>query len=236
MARIFRANHSTGTALSRIVSRHKTGGVTIVGLWPDATINGSETGTSFRQALYAMDCGFNLHDTMFYHTHKPPLQHNRYEQSAEYMFVFSKGRPKTTNLIRVPSKYHGIDKRRGGEYTHYGGYKEKKAIRNGSKRSAPKPTKIKSNLWHYNTGAGHSGDRFAFKHPATFPEQLAHDHIISWSNPGDIVLDPMMGSGTTGKMAMKVSTALSNVRLDADYFRIAEQRIANAAGDIMLTR
>lgn len=210
------------------------GGV-VVWIVADATVKGSETGTSFKQALWAMECGFNLHDTMFYSTNKPPLARNRYEQKIEYMFVWSKGKPKTVNLIREPCKYHGIDKRKGGEYTHFSGYKENKKYRNGSKRSAPKPTKIKSHLWHYNTGSGHSGDKLAFRHPATFPEKLAYDHIISWSNEGDMVLDPMTGSGKTGKMAVKANRNFIGIEMDKAYYNLAQQLIGNAVGDYKVT-
>ena len=85
----------------------KTGGV-IIWVVADATVNGSETGTSFKQALYFMDVGFRLHDTMLYYKNNPmPQTGNRYHQHFEYMFAFSKGNPKTFNPIMEPTKYHG---------------------------------------------------------------------------------------------------------------------------------
>jgi len=77
----------------------RLGGI-VVWVVGDSVINGSESGTSFKQALYFKDVGFNLYDTMIYQKENPvPLTHNRYEQAFEYMFVFSKGKPKTFNPI-----------------------------------------------------------------------------------------------------------------------------------------
>lgn len=202
----------------------KDGGV-VVWVVGDATIKGSETGTSFKQALHAMECGFNLHDTMIYQKNNyMPLNHSRYEQSFEYMFVWSKGKAKAFNGLRIPCRNKGqISKsthRKNGEdlvaYTGTG--------------KCVKDTKLKNNVWVYNVGNGLSTTyKDAFKHPATFPEQLAHDHIISWSNEGDIVFDPFMGSGTTGAMAVKNGRKFIGIELDTDYFKIAEERINQAA-------
>ena len=86
------------TELSRIV---KLGGV-IVWIVSDATINGSETGTSFRQALKFMEKGFNLHDTMIWCKDGGGAVGSNlcYTQNFEYMFVLSNGKPKSVNLIR----------------------------------------------------------------------------------------------------------------------------------------
>ena len=85
----------------------KHGGV-VVWVVGDQTIKGNETGTLFRQALFFKDCGFNLHDTMIWKKTNPiPLTHNRFEQSFEYMFVFSKGSPKTFNPIKIPCATKG---------------------------------------------------------------------------------------------------------------------------------
>lgn len=213
------------TIIDELYRVTKPGGV-VVWVVADQTTDGSESATSFRQALYAMERGFNLHDTMFYQTNKPPLSHNRYEQCIEYMFIWSKGRPITFNPIREPSIYFGVDKRRNGYYTHRGGYVEDKSIRNGKRRAPPKPMKTRSHLWYYKTGAGHSGDDVAFDHPATFPEALAHDHIISWSNPGDIVLDCFVGSGTTVKMALMTGRQAIGIDVSPEYLEIAKKRIA----------
>lgn len=98
--------------------------------------------------------------------------------------------------------------------------------RSGKKRKPVGADKIKGNIWYFSTGKNHSTkDGFAFKHPAIFPERLANDHIISWSNPGDIVFDPFMGSGTTGKMALLNGRNFIGIELDSGYFEIAKKRI-----------
>lgn len=179
--------------LSELYRVTKDGGV-VVWVVGDATINGSETGTSFRQALYAMEIGFKLHDTMIYCKKNVPLSHKRYEQEFEYMFVLVKEKLKTFNPIMILKKY--MDKRmnktfnRNKKGVHVMGY------------SSSNPYRIKGNIWEHAVGGGNSSsDDISYKHPAIFPEKLAEDHIISWSNDGDLILDPMCGSGTTCKMA-----------------------------------
>jgi site-specific DNA-methyltransferase (adenine-specific) len=206
--------------LYRIVKR---GGV-VVWVVGDATINGSETGTSFRQALYFKDTGFNLHDTMIYNKNVPPLNSNRYQPSFEYMFVFSKLAPKTFHPLLVESLYH--DNRKTKQY-----HRAKDGIfvvgeRVRKSRIMPNGMKVKGNIWHFLVGGGKSSmDKIAFQHPAIFPEQLAHDHIISWSNEGDTILDPFMGSGTTGKIAKLLNRDFIGIEKDATYFDIATRRI-----------
>lgn len=203
----------------------KPGGV-VVWVVGDATINGSETGTSFRQALYFKDvCGFKLHDTMIYHKDNPaPVGgHNRYYQAFEYMFVLSKGEPKTFNPILRPRRnkwndkrtvrYKGVTRNKDGEF-------EKRLVKVNE-------VVKKQNLWTYVVSGGSSStDRIAHQHPAVFPEQLAADHIISWSNPGDIVLDPMCGSGTTCKMALKLGRRFIGIDIAEGYCEIARKRVA----------
>lgn len=197
----------------------KPGGV-VVWVVNDATIKGSETGTSFEQALHFKKCGFNLHDTMIYQAHKPPLTHNRYEQAFEYSFVFSKGAPKTFVPLLIDCKYAGSfsDTR---TFRHEGEETAK------MHKVAPiKEKKIKGNVWSFNVGFMKSTtDRDAFKHPAIFPEQLAHDHILSWSNEGDTVFDPFLGSGTTGKMAKLLNRKFIGIEIDFEYYQIATKRI-----------
>ncbi len=167
----------------------KPGGV-VVWVVADQTVNGSETGTSFRQALWAMECGFRLHDTMIYQTDKPPMNDNRYQACFEYMFIFSKGKPKTFNPIMLKSK-HG-----GKQNTSRAYFNQDGTLKKMSKPGKYNETKVKTSVWWYSSGNDKSG------HPASFPEALARDHIVSWSNPGDLVLDPFMGSGITAKTAM----------------------------------
>ena len=193
----------------------KVGGV-IVWVVGDATIKGSETGTSFRQALFFMDCGFRLHDTMIYHKSTPPLTHNRYEQHFEYMFVFSKGKPNVFNPILENKIYRRIN------VTSFG--REKDGSFDIGSRSES-TTKIKSNVWKVFAGGGAS-DRIASKHPAIFPEQLANDHIISWSNEGNLVFDPFMGSGTTAKMAILNKRNYIGSEISAEYCEIIQKRLS----------
>ena len=194
----------------------KQGGV-VVWVVGDATIKGSETGTSFRQALYAKEIGFNLHDTMIYAKNSyMPLTHNRYEQAFEYMFILSKSKPKTFNPILIPSITAGTKRNRGGGKANESTYAERKRIENttvGQFKQSP-------NIFYYDVG---KNDKT--KHNAPFPEQLANDHIISWSNEGDTVLDCFMGSGTTGKMALINNRNFIGIEKDAGYFEIARQRL-----------
>jgi site-specific DNA-methyltransferase (adenine-specific) len=194
----------------------KEGGV-VVWIVGDATIKGSETGTSFRQALYAMECGFRLHDTMIYQ--KPAVPYdpkcNRYWQEFEYMFVFSRGKP-TCNYIMEPCK--GAGKRKAGDYGQKRHDGTARTDRHDETRLI-KSHKVKSNIWFYTAGRREKG------HPAQFPESLARDHIISWSNPGDTVFDPFIGSGTTGKMAIEQGRKFIGIEKDAEYFEIAKKRI-----------
>ena len=195
----------------------KTGGV-VVWVVGDATVNGSETGTSFRQALYFMDCGFRLHDTMIYTTDKPPQSGSRYEQEFEYMFVFSKGKITTFNPIKRKRKWE--DKRQEKAYhRNTGGVLKKKHKVNIDMVSA-------GNIWYYTTGGGLTTiDGIAFKHPAIYPDKLASDHIYSWSNEGDLVYDPFMGSGTTAKMAHLLKRNWIGSEISPEYVEIAEKRI-----------
>lgn len=203
------------------------GGV-VVWVVGDATIKGSETGTSFRQALWFMDCGFNLHDTMIYQKNSLPMNHNRYEQDFEYMFVLSKGKPKTFNPIKVPCKYPEKESARQNSFFSETDEKNRKA-RSLKKRKPVGKEKIKGNIWYYVTGKNHSTqDDYAFMHPAIFPESLARDHIISWSNEKDTVFDPFAGSGTTGKMALLMNRNFIGIELEPQYFEIAKKRIEDA--------
>lgn len=202
----------------------KKGGV-IVWVVGDQTIKGSETGTSFKQALYFMQCGFNLHDTMIYTSSGLTLNHNRYEQEFEYMFVFSKGKPATFNPIRIPCKWYGKDSDRTGQYTGIHSEKNKK-LRSGKERGNIKPDKIKGNIWEYGTGFNNSTkDKEAFRHPAIFPEKLAEDHILSWSSEGDLVYDPFIGSGTVAKMAVLNNRNFIGSEISAEYTEIANNRV-----------
>lgn len=195
----------------------KPGGV-IVWVVGDATINGSETGNSFRQALFFKEIGFNLHDTMIYRKQNYiPLTHRRYEQSFEFMFVLSKGKPNTFNPI-TEKTLGGGDKynlsRKG-----YRNSTPEGAQRRRDENVITKDVKVKPNIFTYTCGSE------KVNHPAPFPEKLAQDHIISWSNEGDIVLDPFMGSGTTAIMALKNNRQYIGFEISKEYTKIAEKRL-----------
>ena len=192
----------------------KPGGV-VVWVVGDATINGSETGTSFRQALYFMGLGFNC-ETMIYEQAGTGAKGSNYYywQSFEYMFVFSKGQPKTSNRIADIKNSAGGKKRGGGmKAKALGSRLERKGIVNPE-------WSVRPNVWVYSNGNENTGD-----HPAPFPEALARDHILSWSNPGDMILDPMCGSGTTGKMAAKYQRDFIGIDISQEYLDIADKRI-----------
>jgi DNA modification methylase len=199
----------------------KQGGV-VVWVVGDATIKGSETGTSFKQALWAMECGFNLHDTMIYHKANPiPLTHNRYEQSFEYMFIFSKRKITTFNPLLEACKAKG-SKTKGRTFYQTN---DQNSPTVAHKNNVVNDYKQKSNIWAMATNAGAKG------HPAQFPEKLAHDHIISWSNEGDTVLDCFMGSGTTGAACVKTGRKFIGIEKDESYFEIAKSRIEKARAE-----
>ena len=197
----------------------KQGGV-LVWVVNDSTKNGSESLTSFRQAIYFKEIGFNVHDTMIYAKNSyMPLTHNRYEQQFEYMFVFSKGKPNTFNPIMIPSLTAGTKRNRGGSKANENTYAERlrdeKTIVNAEKQ--------KPNIWFYDVG---KNDKT--KHNAPFPEQLVQDHILSWTNDGDLIYDPFMGSGTTAKMSILNNRNWTGSEISSEYCEIIEERIKKA--------
>jgi site-specific DNA-methyltransferase (adenine-specific) len=204
---------TTAKELYRIT---KDGGV-VVWVVGDATIKGSETGSSFRQALYFQSIGFNIHDTMIYQKPAVPFDPkcHRYWQCFEYMFVFSKGKP-ICNYIKEPCKNAGKQKTNDYGQKRYDG--SIRTDRHNSERVI-KDDKVKSNIWFYTAGNRVEG------HPAQFPEQLASDHILSWSNHGDLVFDPFMGSGTTAKMAVANGRKFLGFDLSEEYCKLAKSRV-----------
>ena len=200
--------------LFRIV---KIGGV-IVWVVGDQVINGSETGTSFKQALYFKKTGFSLHDTMIYEkTGFAFPEKNRYYQQFEYMFVFSKEKPKTVNLIKDRFNKTAGEKRTSTSSRLKNGEIERHYLINGMRI---KRYGVRGNIWKY-----HSGGIMGFRklHPAVFPLKLAIDHIISWSNKGDIVLDPMCGSGTVCKAAKLLKRKYVGIDISQDYCKLAAE-------------
>ena len=198
----------------------KEGGV-VVWVVADATIDGSETGTSFRHALQFMECGFRLHDTMiFLKTNPvPQIYRKRYTNVFEYMFVFSKGMVKTHNPIMVPCLHAGLELK-STTYKNYSKGEQKR----GKMANPVKAEKIKGNVWEYVVGKN-AIDQESKSHPAPFPYALARDHIMSWTNEGDLVFDPMCGSGTTCVAAMDLKRNFIGVDISEDYCKIARDRI-----------
>ncbi len=192
----------------------KPGGI-IVWVVGDATVNGSETGTSFRQALFFKECGFNLHDTMIYEKYASTwnVTSKRYRQNFEYMFILSKGQPKTFNPIRdikVKNMKPRIIKNNRTGIPNYSLYTPKNEYT------------VRNNIFTYPVGGK------KIDHPAPFPEALAKDHITTWSNEGDTVLDCFCGSGTTPKMAKLLNRNYIGIETSAEYVELSNKRILEA--------
>lgn len=204
----------------------KNGGV-IVWVVGDKISNGNRSLSSFKQALYFQEVGFNVHDIMIYKKKNTPfMRSNAYTNCYEFMFVFSKGKIKTFNPLKTKTV------RKGFEMVPYS--KGPDAI-NKKVLKELKAEKCKTNIWEYAVGFGGStSDKIAFNHPAIFPEKLAEDHILSWSNEGDIVFDPMCGSGTVCKMAKKNNRFYIGCDISEDYVRLAKSRIENTIFQIPL--
>ena len=183
-------------------------------------INGGRSLTSFRQAIYFQEIGFSVHDVMIYQKKNTPfMRSNAYTNAYEMMFVLAKGKPATFNPLKTPTQRHGMEL-----LTHN---KLPDGV-NKKKRGELKKEKTRTNIWSYAVGlGGTTRDKIAFQHPAVFPEKLAEDHILSWSNPGDLVLDPMCGSGTTGKMALLNGRDFIGIDISPEYIEIARQRLSN---------
>lgn len=205
---------STAKELYRIT---KPGGVVIWNV-ADQTVDGSETCTSMKQALYFVECGFKLHDTMIYLKKNPmPSSGKRYHQSWEYIFCFSKGVPNTFNPIEVECKYGNL--KANQKYRGVDGEKNYKV----TKRNAV--SKVK-NVFEYVIGGGHTTkDKIAFEHPAIMPEKLAEDQIKTWTNEGDVVIDPFAGSGTTAKMCLMNHRKFYGCEISQEYCNIFIKRL-----------
>lgn len=213
----------------------KHGGV-VVWVVNDAVKNGSETGNSFRQALHFMDIGFKLHDTMIFekNTSSFPARRdgNRYTQIFEYMFVFAKGKPKKAHLI--------CDKEnRWAGYTNFGRNTHRTSDDTLKQTKDIKPVpefSPRNNIWKYQVNFGYNTkDKEAHNHPAIFPEKLVEDHIKSWTDEEDIVLDPFCGSGTTLKVAYIMKRKFIGVELNLEYCKIIESRMKKVMGDEQMT-
>ena len=202
----------------------KQGGV-VVWIVGDATVNGSETGTSFKQALFFKEIGFNLHDTMIYQkiSYMPNKKAKRYDGLFEFMFVFSKNTPKTFNEITEErtSIEKSICKKDIMVRQKDGSFKKSERINKGT-------TKKMGNVWTYLNNSNSTKDKIAFEHPAIFPEKLAYDHIKTWTNEGDLVYDCFMGSGTIAKMSILNNRNWIGSEVSNEYCNIIEERIKKA--------
>uniref|UniRef100_A0A6H1ZRT0 site-specific DNA-methyltransferase (cytosine-N(4)-specific) n=1 Tax=viral metagenome TaxID=1070528 RepID=A0A6H1ZRT0_9ZZZZ len=209
---------SIAQELFRVIAKNGA----VVWVVGDKIKNGNRSLTSFRQALYFQDVGFNVHDVMIYRKKNTPfMRSNAYTNCYEFMFVFSKGNPKTFNPLMEKTKRQGYEmlvtnrKPDGVIKKVLGKLKERK---------------VKTNIWAYAVGlGGTTRDRIAFQHPATFPEKLAEDHILSWTNEEDIVMDPMCGSGTTCKMAKLNNRNYIGIDISEKYCKISRERLKRSS-------
>ncbi len=202
----------------------KPGGV-VVWVVGDEVRDGDESGTSFRQALHFKECGFNLHDTMIYSKGPKGARggNQTYMHSFEYMFVFSKGRPKSIHLIR--------DRKQTARKTHTLLDRNRDGTRNRRTEKGYGTMGRRTNIWLYYTGLNNTTkDKVAFQHPAVFPDKLAADHIISWSDAGDLVYDPFMGSGTVAKMCVKLNRRYVGSEINPEYCKIIAERLHENLG------
>ena len=214
---------ATARELYRIT---KDGGV-VVWVKGDQTKNGSESGSSFRQALYFMDIGFKLYDTMIYQKKNYiPLTHRRYEQSFEYMFVFSKGRPKTFNPIMIPCKGAGKMESYGNARRNLVEKKQAMRAPEGIEWKETKAQKIHPNIFAYPCGAKKT------VHPAPFPDKLAEDCVYSWSDAGDVVFDPFVGSGTTARAALSLGRDFIGCDISEEYCDMAISSLSDIQDSI----
>ena len=207
----------------------KEGGI-VVWVVGDGTEKGSETGTSFRQALFFKEIGFNIHDTMIYmkNNFSNPSS-NRYHQIFEYMFVLSKGKPKTFNSIKDRKNVYG------GQVGSWG----KNTSRQVDGTMVERKKKVieeygqRYNVWTFKTSKNGQEDEIAYQHPAIFPIQLVKDHIISWTNPGDLIFDLFMGSGTTAKAALQTDRVYLGSEISDEYYEICLKRLESIQKEIV---
>lgn len=202
----------------------KDGGI-VVWVVNDQIVNGGESGNSFRQVLKFQEIGFKIYDTMIYHKNGAPFpETGRYSQVFEYMFILLKGdKPRCVNIIKdKENRWAGV--------SNFG--KRSSRTKEGDIKKMENFTVAKYgsryNVWYINNGAGWTTkDTFAYVHPAMFPESLAEDHILSWSNEGDVVFDPMCGSGTTLKMAKLNGRNFIGIDINKEYQELSERRVSD---------
>ena len=221
-------NHDFFKLAAKEMARVLAPGGVIVWNVNDQTIKGGKTGSSFRQALFFMDeCGLRLHDTMIYEKTGVAFASGphsvRYTQKFEFVFILSKDRPKTIHLLQdKPNKWAGARSwgRASARKTNGG------IVKSADKTKPVRPFGVRDNIWKIkNSGGFGQKNKDAYKHPATMPEELARGHILSWSAPGDLVLDPFLGSGTTVRMAKEEGRRFIGFEIDRAYFAVAKKML-----------
>ena len=225
--------YSVAAQLNRVL---KPGGVI---MWNvnDATIKGSESGSSFRQALHFMELGLRLHDTMIYEktgtAFASGVNSVRYTQQFEYCFILSKGKPKTVNLLCDKKNKWAGHQSWGNAQTR----KKDGSIHDPGKKSKEiKEWGVRPNIWKIkNSGGFGQSSKTSYKHPATMPEELARGHIHTWSNEGDLVLDPFMGSGTSAQICLEMLRNYIGFEIDDSYYNMCVERV-KPYQDNLLTR
>jgi DNA modification methylase len=214
-----RSNVPYRTIADQLYKKTKPGGV-VIWVVSDRTFKGSESLTSFAHAFAFHDHGFRLHDTMIFAKNNPIPSDcgKRYRQSFEYIFCFSRGTPKTFNPLTQPVK----------DQKKFKSFRITKDGRNDldHDHEAPKERRM-NNIFFYTVGRSSASNKLAFEHPAIFPERLAEDQIATWSNAGDIVYDPFLGSGTTAVVAERLHRRWLASEISAEYYGIAMERIAD---------
>jgi site-specific DNA-methyltransferase (adenine-specific) len=229
----FRQYHSYSwdfDALATILlQKLKPGGV-VVWVVGDKTTRGSEECVPYKQVLRFKELGYNIWDSMIFHRYIPYTALVRYNQDFEFMFVLSKGKVKTFNPLKIPKIYNTKPNQAKTKSLRQPDGRVTRLDEKGIKRveeSCLRPTKTRGCIWHYDSGYMHTTeDKEAYEHPAMFPEQLVEDHLLSWSLPGDLIVDPFMGSGTVGKVSVLNNRNYIGFDVSQEYCDLAERRIA----------
>jgi site-specific DNA-methyltransferase (adenine-specific) len=213
--------------ISNLIPGSLVSGGVLVWIVNDQTVNGSETGTSFRQALQFMKVGMNMHDTMIYEKDACPFPATtRYYPGFEFMFVFSKGKPRVVNLLSDKKNARRGESLSGTTQREKDGKTRPISASRVDPGRVIKEFSIRSNVWRYSAGYMKSAkEDYVFEHPAVYPEALARDHILSWSSPGDTVVDCFAGSGTTLLMAKQLGRKGIGIEIEERYCEIAAKRL-----------